>query len=127
MNEDGQLLGFEGCGRLPFAPTIDVMPEQHSASTPTGLSVDVQVPQQSTLEAGSLAEADVRDTTVTLPEGVELSPSAANGLEGCSEGQVGFTGFDAASQTNEFNTVPVACPDGSKVGTVQYQDAVAQP
>jgi hypothetical protein len=121
MSEEGRLLGFEGCDVLPFSPTIDVTPEQHTASTPTGLSVEVTVPQQTTLAAGKLAEADVRDTTVTLPRGVELSPSAANGLEGCSEAQVGFTGFDQASQTNEFNTVPVGCPDGSKVGAVRIK------
>ncbi len=121
MNDGGQLLGFTGCGQLPFSPSIDVAPEQHSASTPSGLSVDVKVPQQTTLEADNVAEADVRDTTVTLPQGVELSPSAANGLEGCSEAQVGFTGFDQASQTNQFNTDPVACPDGSKVGTVRIK------
>ena len=121
MNGSGQLLGFEGCGQLPFTPAIDVTPEQHSASTPTGLSVEVKVPQQSTLEAGKLAEADVRDTTVTLPQGVELSPSAANGLEGCSQAQVGFTGFNQVSQTNEFNTAPVSCPNGSKVGTVHIK------
>ena len=63
------------------------------------------------------AEADVRDTTVTLPEGVELSPSAANGLEGCSEAQVGFQRLNPATQTDEFNTNKPACPDGSKVGT----------
>ena len=57
----------------------------------------MKVPQQSTLEAGKLAEADVRDTTVTLPQGVELSPSAANGLEGCSEAQIGFTGLNQAT------------------------------
>ncbi len=121
MNGNGQLLGFQDCDQLPFSPSIDVNPEQRSASTPTGLSVDVKVPQQTTLEADKLAEADVRDTMVTLPEGVALSPSAANGLEGCSEGQVGFTGFDQASQTNQFNTDPVACPDGSKVGTVRIK------
>jgi hypothetical protein len=121
MSEEGQLLGFEGCDRLPFNPSIDVTPEQHTAATPTGLAVDVNVPQQTTLEAGKLAEADVRDTTVTLPEGVELSPSAANGLEGCTEEQVGFTGFDQTSQTNEFNTNAAVCPDGSKVGTVRIK------
>jgi hypothetical protein len=126
MTDEGGLLGFTGCDQLPFSrspfrPSIDVAPEQHTASTPTGLSVDVHVPQQSTLEAGNLAEADVRDTTVTLPQGVQLSPSAANGLEGCSEAQIGFMGFNQATQTNEFDTSPVACPDGSKVGTVRIK------
>jgi hypothetical protein len=121
MNDEGQLLGFTGCDRLPFNPSIVVTPEQQTAATPTGLVVDVSVPQETTREADGWAEADVRDTTVRLPGGVELSPSAANGLEGCSEEQVGFTGFDPVSQTNEFNTAPVACPDGSKVGTVRIK------
>jgi hypothetical protein len=121
MNEKDQLLGFQGCDQLPFSPSIHVVPEQHSASTPTGLSMDVQVPQQTTLEADKPAEADVRDTTVTLPRGVQLSPSAANGLEGCSEQQAGFEGFDQATQTQRFNTQAVACPDGSKLGTVHIK------
>ncbi len=121
MSDSGQVLGFEGCGQLPFNPEIDVRPEEHSAATPTGLTVDVMVPQQTTLEAGKLAEADVRDTTVTLPQGVELSPAAANGLEGCSESDVGFSGFNQTTQTNEFNTKPVSCPDGSKVGSVHIK------
>ncbi len=121
LSGSGVALGFEGCAQLPFSPGIDVSPEVHGASTPTGLKVDVKVPQASTLEAGKLAEADVRDTTVTLPEGVVLSPSAANGLEGCSEAQVGFVGFGQASQIDEFDTTPVGCPDGSKVGTVKIK------
>jgi hypothetical protein len=126
MSEEGRLLGFEDCGALPFSeppftPAIDVAPEQHAAATPTGAAIDVTVPQQTTLEAGKLAEADVRDTTVTLPEGVALSPAAATGLEGCSEAQVGFEGLNQSSQTDEFNTVPLGCPDGSKVGTVRIK------
>jgi hypothetical protein len=121
VDEAGEPLGFEGCGGLPFSPSIDVSPEQNTASTPTGLDVTVTVPQATTLTVGEPAEADVRDTTVTLPEGVMLSPSAANGLEACSEGQVGFTGFNAVTQTNEFDTAPVSCPDGSKVGTVKIR------
>jgi uncharacterized repeat protein (TIGR01451 family) len=121
MNEEGALLGFEGCGQLPFSPSIEVIAEQHTAATPTGLEVKVSVPQQTTLEPEGLAEADVRDTAVTLPEGVQLSPSAANGLEGCSEAQVGFTGFNQATQTDEFDTAKASCPDGSKVGTVRIK------
>jgi hypothetical protein len=121
MNEAGDLLGFEGCGALPFAPELGVTPEQRVASTPTGLDVSVTVPQDTTLTAGEPAEADVRDTTVTLPQGVMLSPSAATGLEGCSEAQVGFVGFNQAAQTDEFNTSKASCPDGSKVGTVKIR------
>jgi hypothetical protein len=121
MNSEGALQGFEGCGQLRFEPAIAVSAEEHTASTPTGVDVSVEVPQTGMLEADGLAEADVRDTTVTLPEGVMLNPSAANGLEGCSEAQIGFTGFDHATQTNEFNTGEPACPAGSKVGTVRIK------
>ena len=121
LSEGGEPLGFTGCSELPFSPGVDVVPEEHTAATPTGLSVDVRVPQKTTLEAEGLAEADVRDTTITLPQGVELSPSAANGLEGCSESQVGFEGFDPVSGMQEFDTSEAACPDGSKVGTVRIK------
>jgi hypothetical protein len=121
INNAGQLLGLEGCSSLPFTPSINVSPEVHSVSTPTGLTVDVKVPQKTTLEAEGLAEADVRDTTVTLPEGVELSPSAANGLEACSEAQIGFTGFNSKTQTNEFTSTQPSCPEASKVGAVHIK------
>ncbi len=121
MTTDGTPLGFQGCAALPFTPSISVTPQEHSASTPTALSVDVKVPQQTTLEAGALAEADLRDTTVTLPAGVQLSPSAANGLEACSESEVGFQGFNASSQINEFSTEEPTCPDASKLGVVHIK------
>jgi hypothetical protein len=121
MSEGGAPLGFTGCAQLPFNPAIDVVPEEHIAAIPTGLSVEVKVPQQTTLEASGLAEADVRDTTITLPAGVELSPSAANGLEGCSEAQVGFEGFDPSTHMQQFDKSEAACPDGSKVGTVHIK------
>jgi uncharacterized repeat protein (TIGR01451 family) len=121
MNSEGQRLGFEGCGELAFEPSIDVTPEERVASTPTGVDVSVTMPQTGTLQEGGRAEADVRDTTVTLPRGVELSPSAANGLEGCSEAQIGYIGVDQTSQTDEFNTREAGCPNGSKVGTVRIK------
>ena len=121
LSSIGQPLGFSGCNELPFTPEVRVAPEVHSASTPTGLSVVVKVPQTTTLEAGGLAEADVRDTTVTLPEGVDLSPAAANGLEACSEAQIGYLGLNAATQTQEFTGSQASCPAASKVGLVHIK------
>ena len=117
----GEALGFQGCDQLPFEPSVDVVPEERKTATPTGVDVAVQIPQRSTLEPEGLAEADVRDTTVTLPAGVELSPSAANGLEGCSEAQVGFEGFDPSSHMQQFGPGEAACPDASKLGTVRIK------
>jgi hypothetical protein len=121
IDSEGHALGFDGCSELPFSPTIDVTPERHTASAPTGLIVNVGVPQTTTLDAKKLAEADVRDTTVTLPAGVQLSPSAANALEACSQAQIGFTGLNTSSQTDEFTPAKPSCPEASKVGTVHIK------
>src|ERR1019366_6926263 len=96
---------LEGCGQLPFNPSIGVETEERAASTPTGFNVDVHVPQQSTLEStleeAGRAEADVKQTTVALPEGIQLSPSAAYGLLSCSALQTGFTGFAEGLQERQ--------------------------
>jgi hypothetical protein len=110
-----------GCNKLPFSPKISVKPQQQETNTPTGLTVDLKVPQTSTLEEEGLAEADVRDTTVKLPVGMQLSPSAADGLLACSLEQIGFTGVNAHTGTDEFSSNPATCPDASKVGTVQIK------
>jgi hypothetical protein len=73
-----------GCNRLGFEPTLTVTPDKPDASTSNGLAVNVKVPQQNSLSPEGIAEADVRNTTVVLPPGVALNPSAANGLEACS-------------------------------------------
>ncbi len=123
-----------GCEKLPFEPSISVEPETHAANTPSGLSVDVHLPQAPTLELGGLAVSAIKESTVTLPEGVLLSPSAANGLEACSTGLVGFTGvqeFEPGTPSLTFTRhIPEPaelepgvnfCPNGSKVGVVHIK------
>ena len=110
-----------GCDALPFTPQIDVSPQEHTASTPTGLNVEVKVPQTTTLEANALAEADVRETTVTLPAGMQLSPGAANGLQACSEQQIGYMGMNEKTQAQEFTATKPSCPEASKVGLVDIK------
>ncbi len=111
----------EGCDELPFTPEIEVKPETQAASTPSGLTVAVKVPQRTLLEEGALAQSDVRDTTITLPPGVELSPSAANGLVGCSEAEVGFEGLDSTTHMQRFTPNEAECPGASKVGVVHIK------
>ncbi len=125
---------LEGCGNLPFEPSITVQTDQRAASTPSGLKVEVVVPQTTTLSAGGLAEADIGETTVALPEGVAASAGAANGLEACSVGQTGFKGSDAdtgaALETElgeqRFTPEGVSCPDASKIGEVAIRSPLIE-
>jgi hypothetical protein len=113
-----------GCEQLPFDPSIAVEPDQHSASTPTGMTVDVKVPQETTVSASGLAESAVKDTTVTLPEGVQVSPSAATGLLVCTGGQVGLDpGVDESAQIDNesFSEAPPVCPEQAKVATASIK------
>jgi hypothetical protein len=117
----GLPVGLEGCDRLNFDPSISVAANGQAASTPTGLTVGVHVPQQQTLAPEGLAQADVESTTVTLPAGVQLSPSAADGLQACSDAQIGFEGVNAATGVDEFSPAAPTCPNASKVATVRIK------
>ncbi len=81
---------MDGCNRLSFEPQIKVSPDGQQASKPTGLTVAVHVPQEGQLNGEGLAQSNVKDIAVTLPEGVTLNPSAADGLTSCSEAQIGY-------------------------------------
>jgi hypothetical protein len=98
---------LSGCEKLDFSPSLTVTPDGTAGSTPTGLNVHLHVPQEATVNPTGLAEADVKDTTVTLPAGVQLSPSAADGLLACSQAQIGLE-----------NANKPTCPEASKVATV---------
>jgi hypothetical protein len=101
---------LDGCNRLPFSPSISVTPDGETGSTPTGLTVGIHVPQTVLLSTKGLAEANVKDTTVTLPAGVALNPSAADGLKSCSEAEVALSA-----------DVFPSCPEASKIGTVEIE------
>ncbi len=108
QNPVGESFGQDGCNRLNFEPSINVAPDGQQASTPTGLTVGVHVPQEASLNPTGLAESSVKDTTVTLPAGVALNPAGADGLMSCSTEQVALQ-----------SPAPISCPEASKVGTVE--------
>ena len=99
---------MEGCGALYFNPSIALTPDSAQAGAPTGLSVDLEVPQSS--DPSRPATPDVKQVVVTLPPGMALSPSAANGLGACSPSEIGL----------ENNETPT-CPESSKIATVRVK------
>ena len=118
----GRPAEMTGCDQLPFTPSIQVTPETHAASTPTGVDVHVHLPQDTTGNANGLAEAAIQSATVALPEGMALNPSGAGNLQACAESQVGFQGV-GGDGTLLFSPDLAApfCPDASKVGTVRVK------
>jgi uncharacterized repeat protein (TIGR01451 family) len=111
LDESGDPVGLGGCERLDFSPSISVQPDTSTASSPSGLNVDLHLPQNE--EPNGLAEGNLKDAVVTLPAGVSVSPSAADGLGACTPQQIGID-----------NASPVACPDASKVGSVEVDTPI---
>jgi hypothetical protein len=120
---------LDGCNRLPFSPEIKVTPDGQEASRPTGLTVDVHVPQQGSINGSGLANSNIKNIAVTLPEGVTLNPAAADGLLGCAEAQVGFMGSDPSSGAVLFTPTLAApfCPDAAKVASVKIKSPLLPP
>ncbi|MET0602882.1 MAG: hypothetical protein ABW167_12915 [Baekduia sp.] len=108
---EGTPLVFDGCDRLPFAPSVDVKALSRVADAPSALAVDVKVPQSS--DPDGVSTAHVRKVVMTLPEGFTVSPSSAAGLGACSPAQIGLDNVGAPS-----------CPDSSKLGRVSIDTPV---
>ncbi len=102
---------MKGCNHLQFVPDIKVTPDGTQASTPTGLDVDVHVPQEGQLNGEGLAQSNIKGIEVTLPDGVTLDPSAADGLQACTantgsplDGRLGVPGNQIGYEgSEEFN------------------------
>jgi hypothetical protein len=107
----GALTSVSGCNALPFEPTLSVLPTTHLADSPTGLDVDLHIPQSERLQTA--ATAHLKKAVVTLPAGLVVNPSSADGLAGCGSEEIGI---EAASGV--ANGAPPACPPASRIGEV---------
>lgn len=133
-----KLKPFTGCEKLPFAPAVEVETDSHSAATPTGMTVKVKVPQETTISGapGALAESAVKSTSLTLPQGIQASGGAADGLLTCSSSQFGFDGeellpgvepaLERLTENNHFNQAAITCPDAAKIGTVSIKSPLIE-
>jgi hypothetical protein len=118
----GNPVGVNGCSLLEFEPNLTLRPGTSTAETPTGVHVDVEVPQNEEIldenEKPQNATSNVKDVVVTFPKGMALNPAAAGGLSACTPAQIGLrTGVKETPI--HFSADRPQCPDSSKVGTVE--------
>ena len=112
-----------GCDQLRFNATMSAQPDTGAGDSPTGLSFELRVPQ--TEAPGTLGTPPLRDARVTMPVGMTVDPSSANGLEACSEAQIGWLGATAGGQPlanqglTNFTAAGPSCPEASKIGSVE--------
>jgi uncharacterized repeat protein (TIGR01451 family) len=108
----GNPTAITGCNAVQFAPSLQARPTTNVADAPSGLEADLKIPQTNNLN--TLATAHLKKAVVTLPEGLVLNPSSANGLEGCSSAQAGVD-----PNTGVPNGNHATCPDASRIGSVE--------
>jgi hypothetical protein len=105
--EGGKLVMQEGCGEVPFKPSIESSVTTTAVDSPTGGTVDVKLPFDPATEGGTaLSQSHLRKAEVTLPLGMGLNPSGSKDLLACTDTQFKK---GVRTYTNE-------CPAASKVG-----------
>jgi hypothetical protein len=128
-DDGGNPVGLAGCERLAFEPSLTATPRTADGAPrtedPSGLSVELRIPQPESPEG--LNEANLREAVVSLPAGMSVSPSAANGLTGCPL----LRGREEAKEARERKREevgidletgqPANCPDSSKLGSVEIE------
>jgi hypothetical protein len=103
-----------GCELVEFDPAMAIEPGSSQAGHPTGLDVDLDLPQND--DPDGLSTSHLKKTVVTLPEGMTVSPSSADGLQACTRSQIGLT-TPVGVTPARFSKQPVGCPDASKLAS----------
>lgn len=106
-----EMPAITGCEEVKFDPTLEWQPTTNVADSPSGLHVDIHVPQNEDPEG--LGVADLRDAVIPSTDGLILNPAGANNLVGCSPAQIQLHGEG-----------PADCPDAAKVGTAEVKTSL---
>ncbi len=150
-----------GCAELPFSPSLEFEATDLAADAATGLNVKLSLPQNDDprapdgaalvppsspgeqdayLQAATEywksqeggATAHLKDTYVRLPRGMSVNPSAATGLSGCSDAQIGVRvqgtppRFDNGDPFDGDASDGVECPQGSIIGTARVRTPILE-
>jgi hypothetical protein len=124
IKENIPFTAVTGCELLQFKPGtgITVEPDTELADEPVGLGVNLKIPLNQ--EPGSNTTPLLRDTRVTLPEGMSVSPGVVDGIQACNEfgpEGINITGPESEKhgEDGEWQLAPGHCPDASIVGTAE--------
>jgi uncharacterized repeat protein (TIGR01451 family) len=130
-----------GCNLLQFEPTVEMRPEVTQAEAPSGYEIKIKL-HQNPEQFPVLATSQLRNVTMTLPEGMTIAPGGGDGLEGCAA--TGAEGIDmptdlpgganrtptevgegeAIGPDGMSHLTPGNCPHQSQIGTVEITTPV---
>jgi hypothetical protein len=105
---------LEGCELVPFEPSLEVAAGTDQVDSPAAPTVTVKLPFKP--DPNGIEQSHVRNADVTLPAGMGLNPSAAPGLQACTNDQFG-----------KGTRNPVTCPAGSVIGTAEVETPPLEP
>jgi hypothetical protein len=111
-----------GCEKVPFDPGVKVDPGTDLVDSPSAATVTTTLPFDPAREGGEvrvngkgetegISQSHVRKAEITLPVGMGLNPSGAQGLVPCSDTQ-----FKKGVRTYDNE-----CPAASNIGTVEVE------
>ena len=106
-----------GCDKVPFDPGVNMNPGTDAVDSPSAATVETTLPFDPAKEGGEvrnegkegISQSHVRKAEITLPMGMGLNPSGAQGLVACTDAQFKK---GVRTYTNE-------CPEASNIGTVE--------
>lgn len=101
---------MEACNQVPFNPEVHASPTDHATDGSSGLDFQLDMPNAGLLNKDAIAEGQAKKVEVTLPEGMTVNPSQAEGLGACSPAQYAQERFDSAPGAG--------CSESSKIGSV---------
>jgi hypothetical protein len=108
--------GMTGCPKLGFSPAIDSQPTTSQAETGTGLDFGVDFHDEGLTSPTGIAQSEIKDARITLPQGVTINPSVGEGLAVC-------TPADLKRET--LHSLPgEGCPNASKLGTLHAETSL---
>jgi hypothetical protein len=111
-----------GCDKVPFGPSVQVAPGTNAVDSPSLATVTTKLPFDPAKEGGEvrvngngetegISQSHVRKGEVSLPKGMGLNPSGAEGLVACTDAQF----------KKGVRTYANECPAASDIGSVEVE------